>query len=107
MPLELPRRRFLQCLTGIIAAPAIVKADSLMRVFAAPEGPGLIYCNRAIRSALDIEAIRGHNVLLKASDWKMQWGDSIVVVGFPITGDGGLRTLEVYSAMDQAIASNG
>jgi hypothetical protein len=31
--LELPRRRFLQCLTGIIAAPAVVKADSLMRVF--------------------------------------------------------------------------
>lgn len=30
----LARRRFLQCLTGIIVAPAVVKADSLMRVFA-------------------------------------------------------------------------
>lgn len=34
MPVILARRRFLQCLTGIIAAPAVVKADSLMRVFA-------------------------------------------------------------------------
>jgi hypothetical protein len=33
----LARRRFLQCLTGIIAAPAVVKADSLMRVFAPKE----------------------------------------------------------------------
>lgn len=28
----LPRRRFLKVLTGIIAAPAVVKADSLMRI---------------------------------------------------------------------------
>ena len=32
----LHRRRFLACLTGIIAAPAVVKAESLMRVVVAP-----------------------------------------------------------------------
>lgn len=31
--IELPRRRFLSCLVGLVAAPAVVKADSLMRVF--------------------------------------------------------------------------
>lgn len=30
----LARRQFLRCLTGIIAAPAVVKADALMKVFA-------------------------------------------------------------------------
>jgi hypothetical protein len=30
----LPRRRFLQVLTGLIAAPAVVKADALMRIVA-------------------------------------------------------------------------
>jgi hypothetical protein len=45
---ELPRRRFLQGLIGLIAAPAIVKVTSLMPVKAAPliipaniEVPGL------------------------------------------------------------------
>jgi hypothetical protein len=28
----LPRRKFLQCLTGLIAAPAVVKADNMMRI---------------------------------------------------------------------------
>ena len=37
MPLEMPRRRFLQVLTGIIAAPAVIKAERLMRVAAAPD----------------------------------------------------------------------
>ena len=30
--IELPRRKFLTILTGVIAAPAVIKADSLMRV---------------------------------------------------------------------------
>ena len=30
------RRGFLRCLTGIIAAPAVVRADALMRVVAVP-----------------------------------------------------------------------
>lgn len=37
--LELPRRRFLTGLVGIIAAPAVVRAGSLMRVAAVPRGP--------------------------------------------------------------------
>ena len=37
MPLEMPRRRFLQVLTGIIAAPAVIKAEGLMKVAAAPD----------------------------------------------------------------------
>lgn len=34
MTFAIPRRAFLRCLTGIIAAPAIIKADRLMRVVA-------------------------------------------------------------------------
>ena len=30
--IELPRRKFLTILTGVIAAPAVIKADSLMKV---------------------------------------------------------------------------
>ena len=30
--IELPRRKFLTILTGVIAAPAVIKADKLMRV---------------------------------------------------------------------------
>lgn len=36
----LQRRQFLRCLTGIVAAPAIVKADALMKVFA-PKNPSI------------------------------------------------------------------
>lgn len=32
MSLELPRRRFLASLVGLVAAPAVVKASSLMKV---------------------------------------------------------------------------
>ena len=35
--IELPRRQFLRVLTGIIAAPAVVKAESLMKVVAVPK----------------------------------------------------------------------
>lgn len=51
----LARRRFLQCLTGIIAAPAVVKADSLMRVFA-PK-PKTIFYNPHPYSDEEIELI--------------------------------------------------
>ena len=30
--IELPRRKFLTILTGVIAAPAVIKADNLMKV---------------------------------------------------------------------------
>ena len=46
------RRRFLITLTGLVAAPAVVKADNIMRVFT-PAGPplvmrdGFILCNGA------------------------------------------------------------
>jgi hypothetical protein len=36
------RRRFLACLTGIIAAPAVVKAESLMRIAALDPLEGFI-----------------------------------------------------------------
>jgi len=36
MTLVLPRRRFLQCLTGLIAAPAIVRVANIMPVKALP-----------------------------------------------------------------------
>jgi hypothetical protein len=36
MTLILPRRRFLAGLVGIIAAPAIVRADNIMKVASAP-----------------------------------------------------------------------
>jgi hypothetical protein len=34
MTIELPRRQFLRVLTGLIAAPAVIKADALMRIVA-------------------------------------------------------------------------
>jgi hypothetical protein len=34
MDLILPRRQFLRCLVGIVAAPTVVKAEGLMKVFA-------------------------------------------------------------------------
>jgi hypothetical protein len=39
MPLEIPRRRFLKVLTGMIAAPAVVKAERLMKVVAPVRRP--------------------------------------------------------------------
>ncbi len=41
MTIELQRRQFLRVLTGLIAAPAVIKADALMRVVA-PK-PGLAF----------------------------------------------------------------
>lgn len=34
MAIEIPRRQFLRCLTGLIAAPAVIKASALMKVVA-------------------------------------------------------------------------
>lgn len=53
--LLLPRRKFLFGLTGVFAAPAIVKASSLMRVTPIIEIPRpIIYANRTIRSPVDL-----------------------------------------------------
>lgn len=58
--LVLPRRRFLQTFVGLVAAPAIVKADNLIRVvtWKAPDA------HRTIRVYMDIQTIRDRNVLL-------------------------------------------
>jgi hypothetical protein len=59
------RRKFLTGLISLVAAPAIVRAGSLMPVKA--ERRLLFteyYCNRVIRTYMDVEAIRDRNILL-------------------------------------------
>jgi hypothetical protein len=69
--IELPRRRFLQCLVGLVAAPAVIKADSLMRVFAPKKlTPGPIYS-----FGIDIGAER--------SIWLVSWGEKTIFDKFP------------------------
>lgn len=62
--LILPRRQFLKAAVGIIAAPAVVRFESLMKL-SAPNVPieswRKFYSNRTIRCALDIESIRNRN----------------------------------------------
>lgn len=62
------RRSLITGLVSFIAAPAIVRAGSLMPVKVMK--PLLIYDNRVIRHYTDIEAIRGQNFLLLAQDWR-------------------------------------
>lgn len=56
MTLILPRRRFLAGLVGLVAAPAVVKASSLMKIVAPPR-PLLVYANRTIRDEEELRAM--------------------------------------------------
>lgn len=68
----LPRRRFLQVLTGLIAAPAVVKADALMRVVAPPRHALADFFLGDTLTAEEIErAIRPPIVLDR--DWEWEW----------------------------------
>ncbi len=75
--LILPRRHFLKTLSGIIAAPAIVRADSLMKVVA-PKFPKTALRTslppmawRKIGPLLDIELPGPHTPSL----WLVSWGE--------------------------------
>jgi hypothetical protein len=61
------RRGFLRCLTGVIAAPAIIKVDRLMKLSATPIR-FVFYSNRSIRSWDDVAAINDRNILLSFED---------------------------------------
>ena len=63
MSVLLSRRGILRCLTGIIAAPAIVKADALMKVVAVPKTPPPLICPkfRYVRVSLPSGAWRKLN----------------------------------------------
>lgn len=68
--MTLPRRRFLQVLTGLIAAPAVVKADALMRI-AAPRRDAMadFFLGDALTAEQIERAIRPPIVL----DWHGEW----------------------------------
>jgi hypothetical protein len=75
----LARRQFLRCLTGIVAAPAVVKTDALMKVFAPKiTTPHLIYSNRVIREYFDVEAMRDRNVILWAEDYAHRIAQTLI-----------------------------
>jgi hypothetical protein len=76
--MTLSRRGLLRVLTGIIAAPAVIQVDALMRVVKVPPSQTIggfyttydtIYSNRIIRHHIDVEAIRDRNVLLSLDEY--------------------------------------
>lgn len=68
------RRNFLIGLASALAAPAIVKAESLMKVRAIKGGwITEYYNNRVIRTWVDIESIRDKNILLRTSIPQATW----------------------------------
>lgn len=70
------RRNFLIGLGVALAAPAIVKAKSLMKVRSIPINGGWIteyYNNRVIRTWIDIESIRDKNILLRPAIPQAAW----------------------------------
>lgn len=69
----LSRRGVLRCLTGIIAAPAIVRADALMRVVAPRALPV------ANVFAWDMASPGSHDI----SIWRVSWGDTTHYSIFP------------------------
>jgi len=69
--IETSRRGFITGLISLVAAPAIVRAGSLMPVKMMPPERAIItefYRNRVIRYYLDIQSIRDCNVLLCLDD---------------------------------------
>lgn len=67
MGLDLSRRGFFSGLGALfIAAPAIVRASSIMPVKALKS---VIYSNRIIRCYADIKAIRDTNIFLRFDDY--------------------------------------
>ena len=61
------RRSFITGLIAFAAAPAIVRASSLMPVKVMR--PSLIYANRVIRSYMDFRVVIDRNHLLRFGDW--------------------------------------
>jgi hypothetical protein len=74
MTVMLSRRGVLRCLTGIIAAPAIVKASSLMKIVAATP---LSFAN----NVLDMGGLPGDG-----SIWIVSWGEQTIFGFFPEDG---------------------
>ncbi len=60
--LILPRRQFLKTLSGIIAAPAIVRADSLMNIISAPNHP------RSYGAFPDLSTLEDWRYLIRVSN---------------------------------------
>lgn len=60
----LARRSFLLGLTSTLAAPAIVRAGSLMPVRAIQP----VFSNRVMRALIDIQGLKDKNML-----WRIEW----------------------------------
>jgi hypothetical protein len=78
MTLILPRRRFLQGLIGLVAAPAVIRAERLMKVVS----PKIV---RASANVLDMGGTLNPN----ASIWCVQWGEATVFGVYPESSEAG------------------
>ena len=71
MTVLLSRRGVLRCLTGLIAAPAIVRADALMRIVSVPSG---LYAGDIFDPIADLEARLGA-LKYERNLWFTRWGE--------------------------------
>ena len=78
--IELPRRRFLSGLVGLIAAPAVVKASSLMKIVPLERRNELLTLNMITRET--VRLWKNSNMFIQSID--KQYDDVFAIDGMKI-----------------------